>query len=243
MNIIKLNAIDSTNEFLKRLKRESSLVDFTIVTAEFQTKGKGQMDTVWDSELAKNLMVSILKKFDGLAIAQQFYISFATSLAVFKTLKQFIPQKLAIKWPNDILSDGCKIAGILIENAVAGYQISDSIIGIGINVNQLNFSSSIHKVTSLKLILNADVNRDLVLELLLINLKKELSKVEQGDFDALKNEYESLLYKKEIPAMFEDNRNLKFVGIIKSVSESGQLMVEMENHELKLFSLKEIKFL
>ena len=86
------------------------------------------------------------------------------------------------------------------------------------------------------MILNAEVNRDLVLNLLLINLEKELLKVAHHDFDALKNEYESVLYKKGIPAMFEDSRNLKFVGIIKSVSESGQLIVEIENHELKSFS-------
>ncbi|MDO9261294.1 MAG: biotin--[acetyl-CoA-carboxylase] ligase, partial [Flavobacteriaceae bacterium] len=241
MNIIKLNAIDSTNEFLKRLKREAPLVDFTIVTAEFQTKGKGQMGTVWDSESAKNLMVSILKKFDGIDIHQQFYISMATSLAVYKTLKQFISDKLSIKWPNDILSDGYKIAGILIENTVNGHQITDSIIGIGINVNQVLFSSEIKNVSSLQMLLKAEVDRDLVLELLLFNLEKELSKVVQGDFDTMKNEYESLLYKKGIPAMFEDSRNLKFVGMIKNVSESGQLIVEIEDQVLKSFNLKEIK--
>ncbi|MDP2088916.1 MAG: biotin--[acetyl-CoA-carboxylase] ligase [Flavobacteriaceae bacterium] len=243
MNIIKLNAIDSTNEFLKRLKRETPLIDFTVVTAEFQTKGKGQMDTVWDSESGKNLMVSVLKKLDHLDVSLQFYISIATSLAVYKTLKQFIPEKLAVKWPNDILSDNYKIAGILIENSVTGHQISNTIIGIGINVNQLNFSSAIQKVTSLQLLLKAEVNRDLVLNLLLINLENELSRVIQYDFEALKNEYESLLYKKGIPTMFEDHRNSKFAGIIKSVSESGKLTVEIENNGLKSFSLKEIKFL
>ncbi len=243
MNIIKLNAIDSTNEFLKRLKRETHLVDFTIVTAQFQTKGKGQMEAVWESEAGNNLMVSVLKKFDAFDISHQFYISIATSLAVYKTLSNFISDKLQLKWPNDILSDGLKIAGILIENTIVGHQIVDAIIGIGINVNQQIFSPEIKKVSSLKLILKAEINKDMLLDILLINLEKELSKLENRDFGAMKNEYESLLYKKGIPTMFEDSRNFKFVGLIKNVSDAGQLIIELENNQLKSFNLKEIKFL
>lgn len=243
MNIIKLNAIDSTNEFLKRLKRERHLHNFTIVTAEFQTNGKGQRGATWNSESCKNLMASILYRFNHLNTLQQFNISIATSLAVYKTLSDFIPEKLSIKWPNDILSDGYKIAGILIENTIVDSRIFDTIIGIGINVNQLFFSLEIQKVTSLKLKLNTEVDRDLLLDILLKNLEIEFSKINKHDFDALKMEYESLLYKKGIPTMFEDNRNLKFLGLIKGVSESGQLLVELENEQINSFNLKEIRFL
>lgn len=242
-NIIKLNAIDSTNEFLKRLKRETHLDNFTIVTAEFQTNGKGQMGTVWNSEHGKNLTVSVLERFCNLNVLLQFNVSIATSLAVYKTLGDFIPEKLSIKWPNDILSDGFKIAGILIENTIVDSLIHDTIIGIGINVNQLFFSSDIQKVTSLKRKLNTEFDRELLLNKLLINLEIEFSKVNKHNFDALKNEYESLLYKKGIPTMFEDNRNLKFLGLIKGVSKTGQLLVELENNQTKLFNLKEIRFL
>lgn len=243
MNIIKLNATDSTNEFLKRLKRETHLDDFTVVTADFQTNGKGQMGSEWKSESGKNLMVSILKKFDNLNITLQFNISLAISLAVYKTINLYLPDKLSIKWPNDILSDGFKIAGILIENTITDSKISDSIIGIGINVNQVIFSSEIKKVSSLKLILNTDVDRDLLLRKLLINIETELLKVTNKDFINLKVEYLNYLYKKGIPTMFEDSRNIKFLAIIKDVSESGQLLVELENKQIKLFNFKEIKFL
>ncbi|MDP3352535.1 MAG: biotin--[acetyl-CoA-carboxylase] ligase [Flavobacteriaceae bacterium] len=243
MNIIKLNAIDSTNEFLKRLKRETHIDDFTIVTADFQTKGKGQMGSVWKSESSKNVMVSILKKFYDLDISLQFNISLATSVAVYKTINLYIPDKLSIKWPNDILSDGFKIAGILIENTIVDSQISDTIIGIGINVNQEMFPKEIEKVTSLKLELNAEVDRDLLLKILLKNLEIELLKVTNKDFINLKEEYLNHLYKKGIPTMFEDSRNIKFLGLIKDVSDSGELIIELENEQMKSFNLKEIKFL
>ncbi|MDH3381543.1 MAG: biotin--[acetyl-CoA-carboxylase] ligase, partial [Flavobacteriaceae bacterium] len=86
MNIIKLNAIDSTNEFLKRFKREASIVDFTVVIADFQINGKGQMGSTWESEASRNLMVSILKKFENLDISLHFNISLATAVAVYKTI-------------------------------------------------------------------------------------------------------------------------------------------------------------
>lgn len=243
MNIIKLNAIDSTNEFLKRLKRETHIVDFTVVTADFQTKGKGQMGFEWNSESGKNLMVSVLKKLNNLNASMQFNISLAISVAVFKTIYFYIPNKLSIKWPNDILSDGLKVAGILIENTITDSKITDTIIGIGINVNQLMFSSEIHNATSLKLKLNTDVDRDLLLEQLLKNIEIELLKVTNNNLTNLKEEYLKFLYKKGIPTMFEDSRNYKFLGLIKDVSDLGELMVELENGQIQLFNLKEIRFL
>lgn len=167
----------------------------------------------------------------------------AVSLAVYKTLNQFISNKLSIKWPNDILSDGKKIAGILIENTVCAGQISDSLIGIGININQQQFKAIIPNATSIALVLNKEINIDIVLNLLLNNLKSELNRVLTQDFEVIQSEYLDLLYKKGIPAMFEDNRNVKFVGIIKGVSNSGQLLVETENNEIKSFDLKEIKLI
>ncbi|MCM2301439.1 MAG: biotin--[acetyl-CoA-carboxylase] ligase [Flavobacteriaceae bacterium] len=245
MNIIKLSAIDSTNEFLKRLKRETHIVDFTVVTADFQTKGKGQMGSEWNSESGKNLMVSVLKKLNNLNASMQFNISLAISIAVFKTIYFYIPNKLSIKWPNDILSDGHKVAGILIENTITDSKITDTIIGIGINVNQLIFSSEIHKATSLKLKLklNTDVDRDVLLEKLLKNIEIELLKVTNNNFINLKEEYLKFLYKKGIPTMFEDSRNRKFLGLINDVSDLGELIVELENGQIQLYNLKEIRFL
>ncbi|MFV0573102.1 MAG: biotin--[acetyl-CoA-carboxylase] ligase, partial [Xanthomarina gelatinilytica] len=100
MRIIKLNAIDSTNSYLKQLSMEEALVDNTIVVADYQTQGRGQMGTVWQSEGCKNLMFSVLKDVSWLHADKGFYISMVTALSIIKALERFSIPKLRIKWPN-----------------------------------------------------------------------------------------------------------------------------------------------
>ena len=140
MKIIKLDAIDSTNTYLRQLSSEEKLDDFTVVTAASQTAGKGQMGTKWASEKGKNLTFSVFKKVSCLENDEQFYISMATSLAIYNALKGFQIPKLAIKWPNDILSENQKICGILIENVIQNSKMTAAIIGIGLNVNQTDLT-------------------------------------------------------------------------------------------------------
>ncbi len=244
MNIIKLNAIDSTNEFLKKLKRDSHLPDFTVVTTDYQFNGKGQMGTSWVSDAGKNLTLSVLKRFNKYEIAKSFYINMAVSIAVYKLCAFYLPDaKVAIKWPNDILSGKNKLAGILIENTIHENLIVDSIIGIGLNVNQNTFSSNITRVTSLSLELKSESNLDTLLDNFLKILEVQLLRVVSSDFKDIKSEYESLLYKNEIPTMFKDSRNTIFLGKIIGVSNAGKLLVELENQEIISFNLKEITML
>ncbi|TFG78733.1 MAG: biotin--[acetyl-CoA-carboxylase] ligase, partial [Flavobacteriales bacterium] len=139
MRIVKLNAIDSTNCYLKGLMQTEALEDFTVVVANQQNSGRGQMGSKWTSEPGKNLIMSVLKIFNDLPAEQQFSLNVCVSLAVFDTLKSLEIPKLSIKWPNDILSGNLKIGGILIENSLLGTQIRSAIIGLGLNVNQTDF--------------------------------------------------------------------------------------------------------
>ncbi|MBN4085510.1 biotin--[acetyl-CoA-carboxylase] ligase, partial [Flavobacteriaceae bacterium AH-315-B10] len=139
MRIIKLNAIDSTNSYLKQISSKEVIEDYTTVTANYQTHGRGQMGTIWNSEKAKNLMCSVFKDCTKVSIKNQFYISMVTSLAIVKTLQSFSVPKLSVKWPNDILSENKKVCGILIENVIKNNLFEASIIGIGLNVNQTEF--------------------------------------------------------------------------------------------------------
>jgi len=116
MKVIKLDAIDSTNEFLKGLSSKQQLENFTVVTAENQTKGKGQMGSVWDSEAGKNLTMSVFVKDSLSDVNQIFKLNIGVALAVIEALETFNIPNLMIKWPNDIMSYNFKIAGILIEN-------------------------------------------------------------------------------------------------------------------------------
>ena len=118
MKLIKLDAIDSTNEFLKGLSSNQVVENFTVVTAEIQTKGKGQMGAVWVSESGKNLIMSVLVNSFLLNNNQIFDINIVTSVSIIQALKTFKIPEVSIKWPNDIMSYNKKIGGVLIENSI-----------------------------------------------------------------------------------------------------------------------------
>ena len=139
MKLIKLDAIDSTNDFLKSLASQDELDNFTVVTAENQTKGKGQMGSKWQSESGKNLIMSVLVKEFLYDNEQVFNLSVIVSLAVIDALKSLNIPDLCIKWPNDIMSYNKKVGGILIENTIKSDGRIVSVVGIGLNVNQTNF--------------------------------------------------------------------------------------------------------
>ena len=174
MLIIKLDATDSTNAYLKNVMQTEVLDDFTTVIANKQLKGRGQLGASWISEPGKNLTISVLKKFNTLKASKQFILNMAVSMAVYDTLKALHISSLSIKWPNDILSGNQKICGILIENVMQEQIISSAIIGIGLNVNQVHFPG-LKRATSIKLLTGKTIATDEVLSLFLKQLKKGLS--------------------------------------------------------------------
>tara|TARA_R110002051_G_scaffold76952_3_gene140373 strand:+ start:30 stop:707 length:678 start_codon:yes stop_codon:yes gene_type:complete len=220
----------------------SSLTDFTVVVANEQSKGRGQMGTTWESEKGKNLTFSVLKRCDSLLVQQQFLLNIGVSLAVYDTLKEFQLPDLKIKWPNDILSGNNKICGILIENILSGSKIQASIIGIGLNVNQLDFGS-LPNVSSLKLILGIQLDLNEILIKILENLKKIFDQLLKGNEDSLKASYLNTLFRKDKPSTFKNQLNEMFTGIIRNVSNEGKLIVEIEDKVLMSFDLKQVKLL
>jgi len=242
MGIVKLDATDSTNQFLKELILKKELGDFTVVTTEKQREGRGQMGSRWESEPGKNLTISVLKKFDDFSISNQFLLNICTSLAILDTLKGLSIADLSVKWPNDILSGTSKICGILIENILLGHQIQASIIGIGLNVNQVTFNTSTN-ASSLKLLLGRNLNRDAILRHILENLKIRFLEMEENNSNDLWEAYESHLFRKDKPATFKSPDGTIFMGFIRSISPQGKLLVELEDEVLKDFDLKEIQLL
>ena len=242
MNIIKLNAISSTNTYLKALISVTAPKDFTVVVAESQTNGRGQMGTLWQAKTGKNLTVSVFKRFNNLKIEQQFYISMVVSVAIYKALKVFKIPKLYVKWPNDILSADQKICGILIENSVKGNNLESSIIGFGLNVNQKNFED-LPKASSMCLQKGVLFNKDVVLTEVLKQIQFYFEALENGNFATIKSEYESLLFRKDKASTFKTHDGITFSGIIKGVSENGMLNVWTEDNVIKTFSLKTISLL
>ena len=241
MKLIKLDAIDSTNDFLKALSGQDELDNFTVVTAENQTKGRGQMGSKWESESGKNLIMSVLVKdflFDN---KQVFNLSIIVSLAVIETLKSFDIPDLSIKWPNDIMSYSKKIGGILIENTIKSDGRIVSVVGLGLNVNQTNFDFLPH-ASSLKVICNVEFDKDSLPYLIIEKLQE---KIQLWDTNSIIfwREYFNSLFRKGVPMPFKNIKNQNFMGIIKGVSSVGKIQILLENDSVSEFDIKEIQML
>jgi BirA family biotin operon repressor/biotin-[acetyl-CoA-carboxylase] ligase len=241
MRIIKLNAIDSTSSYLKELYVKKMVEDYTVVIAKYQTRGRGQMGTVWDSEKGKNLMFSMFKDLSMHDVEFPFYISMAISLSILKTLKEYNVPDLSIKWPNDILSADKKICGILIENVIKN-KLNYTIIGIGVNVNQTEFNN-LPKASSLKTITGVQYNLDEILLSIIKHTKYYSLLLQEEKYDAVKTEYENLLFRRNKPSTFKNDEGELFSGFIKGVTKYGKLQVLLEDEIVKKFDLKEIELL
>lgn len=241
MKLIKLDAIDSTNEFLKGLSGSQTVENFTVVSAETQTKGKGQMGAVWVSESGKNLIMSILVNdflFDNNRI---FDINIATAVSVIQVLKKNNIPELSIKWPNDIMSYNKKIGGILIENSIKSNDTIISIIGLGLNVNQKDFDF-LPRASSLAVVCDRIFDKE---ELLFQIVEKLEQNVQfwNANKESLWGEYINILFKKGIPMPFENQYKKQFMGIIQGVTSGGKLQILLEDDVVSEFDIKEIQML
>ena len=242
MNIIKLNAIDSTNTYLFELSKNTLLKDETIVLAKEQLNGRGQKGASWFSKGSETLTFSILKRFKEVSIRQQANISLAVSIGIQKALTTLFIPNVFIKWPNDILSDTKKLAGILIENQVKQGNVTVSVIGVGLNVNN-EFFENLPQATSMYLSSSKKYNLDLVLNVVVDCILFELSQIETTHFSKLKEQYEKFLFRKDKVTVFENLSGEKFNGKIKGINQTGQLIIETEDNSFKEYNLREIKML
>jgi BirA family biotin operon repressor/biotin-[acetyl-CoA-carboxylase] ligase len=242
VNIIKLNAIDSTNSYLINLSKEVKLEDPTIVITNKQTKGRGQHGTSWQSVPQQSLLFSMFKRFEDLPSNKISSIAYAVSLGVENALKKCKIPNITIKWPNDIMSRSKKMAGILIENQIKQGNVVSSIIGLGINVNEEKFES-LPQATSMLLATGNKYDLNEVLQHVIEEILIQLNKIEKGEHADLKIKYESSLFKKEMISVFEVPSGYRFNGIIKGVNEIGQIVIEHENKISTSYQLKEIKML
>jgi BirA family biotin operon repressor/biotin-[acetyl-CoA-carboxylase] ligase len=242
MNIIKLDAIDSTNDFLKDLSRNQIVANFTTVVTENQTKGKGQMGSTWDSESGKNLIMSILVKDVLKDVDEIFHLNVAVALSVIQVLEAYNLPKLSIKWPNDIMSDTKKLCGILIENSFKSDNKIESVVGIGLNVNQKAFDN-LPKASSMSVVMERDFDVFSILEKVIFQIKKNCSLILSNQSDKLWYDYHKYLFKMNVPMPFEDVNKNQFMGIVQGVTNEGKLQVIFEDDSVKTFGIKEIQML
>lgn len=228
--------LESTNsELLGHIQCYDNL---TVIAARNQTRGRGQRGNTWLTEPGANLTFSILLKPEALDAKDYMSITFLAAAAVRDFL---VDEGIAaqVKWPNDIYVGKRKICGMLIENGLEGSRIAHSVIGIGLNLNQVCFHESLLNPTSLKLQTGREFEPEKTLEKLLTYFDVHaLAHVEE-----LRRNYLHGLFQKDIPCRYRDVASgEEFKGIIRDVQNDGRLVMETAG-ETRLFSFKELSYI
>lgn len=241
-NLIKLLAVDSTNSFLKRMVSNSEpLPEGTVIMAENQYSGRGQVESIWHAEPGKNLTFSILLNPSFLPVQEQFTLNMAISVGIQRALKNTVGEGLTIKWPNDIYYQDKKIGGMLIENILSGSRIKACIVGIGINVNQEVFDAHLNgRAGSIYQILHKRVNLISLLAEICSHIEASYLKLKAGSYSTLREEYLNFLYRFNVKANYRQNGEI-FEGRIVGVSDQGFISLETEKG-LMTYNFKEIEF-
>jgi BirA family biotin operon repressor/biotin-[acetyl-CoA-carboxylase] ligase len=244
-NTLFLLEVESTNTYAMNMLRNVNAIEGTVVYTDHQTKGKGQRGASWSSEIASNITASVILKPQFLSVENSFYLSKISALAVYDVLAEILPESqydIKIKWPNDMLVNKRKIAGILIENNFNNLSIQHSVVGIGLNVNQTLFENLGDTVTSLQMITNRHFERNEVLESLCVHLEKWYLKLKELKFGFIDEQYMKHLFGLNRIMQFMDATETIFDGRITNITRDGKLAVEMADGKLAEFEVKQVKF-
>ena len=224
MKLIKLSATPSTNAHLKALLQTGELVDETVIWAHDQTQGKGQQGASWRSLPGQSLTISLFRRFDRFPARYQFYLNLGISIGVYQALSHFGLPELAVKWPNDILSEGKKLCGILVENQLDGKQLGSAVIGIGLNVNEASFPA-LPKATSMRLSTGRQFDLDEVCDILVTSVLREIRRLDKHTLAEFQAQYQKLLFRQGVESLFEGPDQEPFRGLIEGIDEQGRLLV------------------
>jgi BirA family biotin operon repressor/biotin-[acetyl-CoA-carboxylase] ligase len=238
--IIYLPSCHSTNDIAAELVHNGLAEEGTIVITDNQVGGRGQRGAKWHTEPSQNLTFSVVLRPGFIPIGEQFLISQMVALAIYHYLSLYT-REVFIKWPNDIYIASKKISGTLIENAIQGASLSYSVVGIGININQLHFDSS--AVTSLAKVSGHS-----------FSLPEELAKIARlldagylklkslRQQETIRSEYLQHLYgyQQALPFIYNNKR---IAGTVTGVTHAGKLCMAIAGRAgISEFGLKEIEW-
>ncbi len=241
-NIIQLEEVSSTNTYAAKLLKEGRPDEGSMISAGYQTSGKGQGTNSWESEADKNILASIIFYPDFLPVSEQFSLSMTVALGIIDFLGNFLPrEELFIKWPNDIYFGNKKIGGILINIEVMGDRFEYVIAGIGININQTSFSSQIPNPVSLSNISGENYSLQDMTSSLHNHLTDRYNHLKQISYAQLRLEYhQNLLGMGEWRDFNYQNKQIE--GKIKGINEFGHLILDTESGLIEC-DLKEVEYL
>lgn len=243
-NIIFLPEIHSTNSYAIDLLKNVNLPEGTVVHAAIQTHGKGQRGASWNAEPERNLTASIILKPGFLNIKNQFFLYQVVALACYDAMAEILDSSqidIKIKWPNDILVNRKKIAGILLENNIQNNQVNWCVAGIGINVNQESFGEGL-SATSLKLITGTTYSIEYVLNLICGYLEKHYLALMNSKYAAIQQNYLSQLFGLNEIREFEIKGRVESLWV-KGLGNTGLLVLEDHAGEKREVDVKEVKWI
>ena len=237
--LFRFDEVSSTNDVLRSLIDKEKTTHGAVVSAQYQTSGRGQSGNSWESEAGKNLLLSMQIVPYNLTAAEQVYLNLFAGLTVFDFVDSFFPGKTKIKWPNDIYVDGKKIAGILIENSIHGNAIKSSVVGMGVNLNQTVFLNP--KSTSFHILAGKMFNMEDMLDKIITLANKRYDELLQRLKNKLMEDYLNVLFLKGEKALFKSGE-IVVEGEITGIDETGRLKLKVGD-EIKSFSFKEISYI
>lgn len=239
-NLLYLDQTDSTNTFAKRWGREENPVEGSAVYTEFQTGGRGQKGNSWFSSPNKNILFSLVIYPNFINAKNQFLISKIAALSLKNVLSKYT-QDIRIKWPNDIFWKDCKIAGILIENDLVDTKIQQSVIGMGININEETFPDHLPNPVSLYQICGETFDTKKIICQIIEEYQYLYENAKKGVVDKINADYMQDLYHADNYYEYIDSEG-RFKAKIADVLPSGQLILERENGENKAYAFKQVQF-
>ena len=238
--IVHLQECESTSLSLRDILNQMPKNEAAIVYTDFQTRGRGQTDQFWESEGGKNSLFSFNVFPKELDVHNQFYLSAIIALSIHDFLKRLLPlQQIHIKWPNDIYVNNRKIAGILIENSTSSNRLIQSSIGIGINVNQLDFGE-LPLATSLTQWTQKQHDTEVIMRSFFYSFNNYLAALNARQYGKIKEDYLKLLYQKDELKKYSIHNNI-VEGIIRGIDEFGFLQLET-NNVINSYDIKEVVY-
>lgn len=237
---IRLHSTDSTINFLKHY-RPVSPKEMTLVTSDFQTAGRGQAGSSWESEAGRNLLFALLCHPRNTEARLQFVLSQAMALSVCDTLAERTGG-ITIKWPNDIYWNDRKICGMLIENTLAGSRVEDCILGVGVNVNQTEFRGDAPNPVSLRQITGEAHERVFILAEIVKRFKEHYRNIQAGATDDIALRYCGRLYRREGFHPYQDGQGV-FEAELHGVEPTGHLLLTDRDNRTRRYAFKEVRFL
>ena len=240
LNYVHLEQIDSTNAYLQRKQSEADIRNW-VVSADEQTTGKGMGSNTWESEVGKNLTFSLALDVSFLPAERQFLLSEAVPLGIVEVLDGLLPsERLSIKWPNDIVYDGHKLAGILINSTIKANKMDVSVIGIGLNVNQMQFKNWPTHPISLQQITGKDYDLQPLMKQIAEHILLKVGQL-KSDPALIEQEYLKRLFRYRTWAEYEvDGKVMRL--LMTGIDAFGRLQLIDEAQRTYSFDIKEIKF-